>query len=111
KGFIEPWIVHDYYVNTFGWGQFFDAGAASELTWVMLREISLGYQIPTSLTNRIRVKNAGLRFSVRNLGYLYNSLPADQNPASIQSNNPFNPVITGAVPYSRNYSITVNISL
>lgn len=110
KGFAQPWIVHDYYRNTYGWGQFFDAGAASELTWVMLREVSIGYQLPKSIISKAKLKGASLRFTGRNLGYLYNSLPAEQNPASLQSNNSFNPFITGAVPFSRNWTVALNIS-
>ena len=110
KKLVQPWAVQEYYNETFGWGQFFDAGAASKMTWVMLRELSIGYQLPKALISKVKLKTASLRFTARNLGYLYNSLPADQNPASIQSNNSFSPFITGAVPYSRNWAVSLNVS-
>ena len=110
KKLVEPWAVQEYYNETFGWGQFFDAGAASKMSWVMLRELSLGYQLPKALISKIKLKAASLRVTARNVGYLYNSLPANQNPASIQSNNPFSPFITGAVPFSRNWAISLNVS-
>ena len=77
----------------------------------MLREISLAYQFRPNLVNKIHLKGANLRLSARNIGYLYNGLNGGQNPAAIQSNNPFNPFITGAVPFSRNYAVSVNITL
>lgn len=111
KNLVPSWAVQEYYNETFGWGQFFDAGAASKLSWIMLREISLGYQLPKAFISKAKLKGATVRFTARNLGYLYNSLPANQNPESLQSNNPFNPVITGAVPYSRNWALSLNITL
>lgn len=110
QGLIPAWKAASYNVNTYGWGTNFDAGAASELSWIMLREVSLSYQLPKSVISKVKLKSASLRFTGRNLGYLYNNLSADQNPASLQSNNPFNPVIAGAVPFSRNWSIALNIS-
>jgi iron complex outermembrane receptor protein len=110
-GLVEPWKAGNYYINTFGWGRYLDNGSVSEVSWVMLREVSLGYQLPRQLINKIHLKGAGLRFTARNLGYLYNGLEGGQNPESLQSNNPFNPMITGAVPFSRNYAVSINISL
>ena len=111
KGLIEPWKAGDYYVNTFGWGTNIDNGSVTKVSWVMLREISLAYQFRPNLVNKIHLKGANLRLSARNIGYLYNGLNGGQNPAAIQSNNPFNPFITGAVPFSRNYAVSVNITL
>ena len=76
----------------------------------MLREITVSYRLPQSLLNRIRVKDASLRFTGRNIGYLYNGLNAGQNPESINGNNPLQPVITGGVPFTRNISASINLS-
>ncbi len=110
-GLVEPWKAASYYINSYGWGTYLDNGSVTDVSWVMLREISLGYQVPKSIISSIRMKGAGLRFTARNIGYLYNGLNGGQNPESLQSNNPFNPMITGAVPFSRNYAVTLNISL
>lgn len=111
RGLVEPWKASAYYISNFGWGTNLNTnGSVSKNTWVMLRELSLGYQIPQPLLNKIKVRGAGLRFTARNIGYIYNGLNAKQNPESLQSNNPFNPVITGGVPFSRNYSLSLNLS-
>lgn len=110
KGLVESWKAGAYYVYTYGWGTNLDNGSVTEVSWVMLREISLGYQIPKDIISRVKLKGAGLRFTARNIGYLYNGLEGGQNPESLQSNNPFNPMITGAVPFSRNYAVSLNIS-
>ncbi|CAL1516715.1 SusC/RagA family TonB-linked outer membrane protein [Chitinophaga sp. MM2321] len=111
KGLVESWKAGSYYLNSYGWGTYLDNGSVTKVSWLMLREISLGYQIPKNVISRAHLKNASLRFTARNIAYLYNGLTGGQNPESLQSNNPFNPVITGAVPFSRNYAITLNISL
>lgn len=107
---VEPWYAGSYYPNTFGWGTNFDAGAATEVSWVMLREVSLGYQLPKSIIGRVKIKGANFRLTARNIGYLYNGLNGGQNPASLQSNNPFNPIISGAVPFARNFAATLNLN-
>ncbi|MCW3463435.1 SusC/RagA family TonB-linked outer membrane protein [Chitinophaga nivalis] len=111
KGLIESWKAGSYYINTFGWSSNLDNGSATKISWLMLREITLGYQVPKNVISKIRMKGAGVRFTARNIVYLYNGLTGGQNPESLQSNNPFNPVITGAVPFSRNYALSVNINL
>ncbi len=77
----------------------------------MLREITLGYRLPSTVLSKTFLRGARFTLSARNLGYLYKTLPGGQNPESLQSNDPFRPYITGGVPFSRNYSATINISL
>ena len=110
QGLVEPWTSSLYHLSTYGWGAS-DNESTTELSWLMLRELSLAYSLPSNFLNRFYVKNASLRFSARNIGYLYNSLPSGQNPANLQSNNPFMPVMTGGIPFSRNFAVTLMISL
>jgi iron complex outermembrane receptor protein len=111
KGLVAPWKSSIYHVRTYGWGGTFDDGSVSENSWIMLREINLGYQLPSNWLKPIHLKGARVSFSGRNLAYLYRTLVGGQNPESIQSNNPFMPVINGAVPFVRNFAATLNISL
>ncbi len=112
KGLVGPMKAAYYYVNYFGWGTNLNYNrSVSENSWIMLREITLGYRVPTSLTNKIHLRSARINLTARNVGYLYKTLSADQNPESLQSNDPFRPYITGGVPFSRNYAVTLNISL
>ena len=112
QGLVGPMKAAYYYVNYFGWGTNINTnGAASENSWVMFRELTLSYKIPTAVANKIHLRGARVNLTARNIGYLYKTLSADQNPESIQSNDPFRPYITGGVPYARNYAVTVNISL
>ncbi len=111
QGLVEPWKAINYYQNTYGFGTNLNFnGSVTDNTWVMLREITVSYRLPQTLLNRIRVKDASLRFTGRNIVYLYNGLNAGQNPESINGNNPLQPVITGGVPFTRNLSASINLS-
>jgi iron complex outermembrane receptor protein len=117
KGLVESWYAPAYYDGGPGFNGTYDwenglnyNGAVAENSWIMLREITLGYQLPTALVKKIKVfKSARLSVTARNIGYLYKTLPGDQNPESLQSNDPFNPYITGGVPYARTYAVSLNV--
>ncbi|MEO7316872.1 MAG: hypothetical protein ABIW47_16900, partial [Ginsengibacter sp.] len=112
KGYVDSWKASYYYNTWFGWGtNLNNNNSVSKNSWIMLREITLGYRIPASLLEKISIKGARISLSARNIAYLYNTLSNGQNPESLQSNDPYRPYITGGVPFSRSYSATLNISL
>jgi iron complex outermembrane recepter protein len=116
KGLVESWYAPAYYAGGSGFKGTYDwenglnyNGAVSKESWIMLREITLGYQVPNVWLNSVQhaFKSARILLTARNIGYLYNSLPDRQNPESVQSNDPFSPFITGGVPFARNFSATL----
>lgn len=109
-GLVEPWKASWYHAYTNGWGTNLNTGGAvSKNSWIMLREITLGYNLPNELLGKARIQGARLSFSARNIGYLYRTLSGGQNPESLQSNDPFRPYITGGVPFSRSYAVTLSV--
>ncbi|WP_083852721.1 SusC/RagA family TonB-linked outer membrane protein [Pedobacter arcticus] len=110
QGLVEPWKASWYHAYTNNWGTNFNTGGAvSKNSWIMLREITLGYNIPSQFLSKLKVQGARLNFTARNIGYLYKTLNAGQNPESLQSNDPFRPYITGGVPFYRSYSMSLNV--
>jgi iron complex outermembrane receptor protein len=77
----------------------------------MFRELTLGYTVPSNIAKRVFLRGARINLTARNIGYLYKTLSADQNPESMEGNDTFRPYITGGVPFYRNYAVTLNISL
>jgi len=57
-----------------------------ESTWVALRQIAISYTLPKSIASKLKVNGISVSVIGRDLGYLYNSLPYDFNPASLNSN-------------------------
>ncbi len=112
QGLVEPMRASAYHVYNYGYATNINANnSAAKNSWVMLRDISFGYRLPSELVEKAKLRSARLTLSARNIGYLYRSLPAGQNPESLQGNDPFRPYITGGVPFVRNYSVTLNVSL
>lgn len=112
EGLVEPWKASLYYNTFYGWGTNLNTnGSVTKNSWIMLREITLGYRLPSALANKAGLRGARISVSARNVGYLYKTLQADQNPESLQSNDPFRPYITGGVPFYRNYSVSLNLTL
>lgn len=117
EGLVESWYAPAYYDGgpgydgTYDWENGINSnGSVATDSWIMLREITLGYNVPSAFLRKVKVIK-GLRVSLtaRNLGYLYNSLPGGQNPESLQSNDPWNPYITGGVPFTRSYAVSLDI--
>ncbi|WP_419803349.1 SusC/RagA family TonB-linked outer membrane protein [Mucilaginibacter sp.] len=112
QGLVEPIKASVYYNTFYGYGTNLNANeSVSKNSWIMLREITLGYRLPVSLVSKVGLRGARLNLTARNVGYLYKTLSADQNPESLQSNDPFRPYITGGVPFYRNYAVSLNITL
>lgn len=108
SGLIEPIQASAYYAYNFGWGANVQ-DPIMDNSWIMMREVTLGYKLPTSLTKRLKMDYARIGISGRNLFYIYNGLKGGLNPESIQSNNPLTPYEYGGVPYSRSFSVSLNV--
>ncbi|MCD8263850.1 MAG: hypothetical protein LUD02_06555 [Tannerellaceae bacterium] len=75
-----------------------------------MRELSLYWNIPRKWTDKVFVKNANLGFVVRNVGYLYNSLPDNIHPEGLTSNKSAESREAGGSVYSRNYSVKLSLN-
>jgi iron complex outermembrane receptor protein len=116
-GLVESWYAPAYYDGGPGYAGTYDwenginyNGAVATDSWIMLREITIGYNLPSTLLQKVKaIKSARVSVTGRNLGYLYNALPGGQNPESLQSNDPWNPYITGGVPFARTYAVALSV--
>jgi len=65
-----------YYMNTFGWG--YDAwnekGSVFNNSYIKLREVSLSYHVPVSISKKLSMNNIKISFIGRNLFYLWKTL-------------------------------------
>ena len=111
KGYIAPMLSSAYYQYQFVLG---NARTPTEYmvydgTYFSLREITLGYNFPQKWIKYVGLQDARISFSARNICYLYNKLPDHINPESMSSANPLVPIDWGGVPYTRNFSINLNL--
>ncbi len=66
--------------------------------WVALRELSISYQLPGSLLDKLKMQSAFVSLTGRDLGMLYNSMPDNINP-TISDNSGANPRQMRSSPY------------
>jgi len=99
-----------YYDNLYNWGRGIREAAVKEISWIALREISLYWNMPQKWAENIFVKGASIGFTVRNVGYLYNSLPDHIHPEGLRSNHSAEFQESGGNVYSRNYAIKINFN-
>lgn len=111
QGHVEPTHAgyHHYFNNSWGSGVINDDWF-TELKYVALRNVSLGYNLPKSFSERLNAKNLYVGINGRNLGYLYNSMPNDLNPESFRgttSSDSFRERVFA--PYLASYTMTVSL--
>ena len=101
-----------YYFNMFQWGQTADNqdGAIYNNSYVKLRELTLGYTLPSSVSKALGVNN--LRFSLigRNLFYIYRTLKNLDPETMIGSQWWRQGVDEGTMPATRSYGFSLNAS-
>lgn len=78
-------------------------------SWVGLREITLTYDVPSEILDKILVKSASVALTGRDLGFLYNSLPDNINP-TLSSNAAANPLQQKSSPYIRSISFSLKLN-
>ena len=109
EGKLEPTHAGSWYGNNYAWGaQTIDDIWVHKLSYIALRNITINYRLPNSISHKLGAKGLNLSFSARNLGYLYNSLPNNLNPESVRSNSASEFRIRGFEPYTASYIFTIN---
>lgn len=87
KGLVEPTHLPQF---NYRYGSFSTAVGdywIAENSWVSLRQVSLSYQVPQSICEKIKLNSLSVNLVGRDLFYLYNTLPLNFNPASNYSNS------------------------
>ena len=110
QGLLEPAHASAWHYWTNSWGTAtVNDYWVHDLSYLALREISLGYRVPSNIASKIGAKGLNLTFSARNLGYLYNSLPNNLNPEGVRSNKAAEFRERSNNPYTASYMLTINL--
>ncbi len=109
KGYVTPVPAAQYYYLAYGsWSRGIADLSTSDDSWVSLREVSIGYNMPRSLTDKLKIQNLRLSLVGRNLLYIYNSMPAHVNPEAIFNNRASSAFDFGAGPSTRSMGVSLN---
>lgn len=111
-GYVEPTHVSYYTYREYSWGTgVVDDKWVSEINYIALRQLSLGYNFPQSLCTRMGVKGLRVAMEAHNLAYLYNSLPNKLNPESTRGNrSDYSYFERYFTPYVATYALNLKIN-
>ncbi|HLS95487.1 MAG TPA: SusC/RagA family TonB-linked outer membrane protein [Sphingobacterium sp.] len=100
----------EYYMNTFAWGanSWSEKGAVYDNSYIKMREMSISYRIPSSVTTKLRINNLRVSLLGRNLFYFYRTLK-NLDPESPVGNQWWSQgVDVGSNAATRSYGISLN---
>lgn len=109
KGYVPAMSPFNYYGMIGDWGIGIREASVFDATYVALREVSLGYNMPSSITEKLKLNKLRLMLVGRNLGYLFNNLPDGIHPEGIRNNATSAFSEYGGTPFVRNMAFTVQV--
>ena len=110
-GYVEPThaSLFTYFNNAWSSGVVND-NWFNEVKYIALRNISIGYNLPKNLAQKMKAQNLYVSLNARNLGYLYNSLPNNLNPESFRGTSSSSSYYERSfTPYTATYTMSVSI--
>lgn len=114
KGIIDPthantWTaINNKWINSGNNMGVITPDAFHKLNYIALREISLGYTLPSNWASKIGARNLRVTATGHNLGYLLNSLPNKENPESVRGTAAHEFRIRNFDGVTASYTFTIN---
>lgn len=112
-GYIEPTHASYWTERRTSWSQ----GVVtddwfSEVKYIALRHLAVGYTFPNRLTEKFKVSGLRLSLEAQNLCYLYNSLPNHLNPESFWGNSNNHSYLERSFsPFTASYAFSVRFNM
>jgi iron complex outermembrane receptor protein len=107
QGHLKPVPAIWYYENLTQWGSGIREYSIFENSWVSLREISIGYNVPASFANKVKLQTLRISVTGRNLGYLYRTTKDGINPEGLKSNAAGEFAEFGGLPFTRQMGVSL----
>lgn len=107
QGHLRPIPARNYYENLTNWGSGIREYSIFENSWVSLREVSLGYNVPASFASKVKMQTLRLSLVGRNLGYLYMTAKDGINPEGLMSNRAGEFAEYGGLPFTRQIGVSL----
>jgi len=107
----------DYYLNTYYWGAYPGSGLAGtyasaifDNNYIKMRELALTYNLPQSLTSKIKAQHVSLTAFGRNLFYFYKSLPHLDPEAGVGTNYVSRAAVGGSGAATRSLGLSLRMN-
>jgi iron complex outermembrane recepter protein len=108
QGLLKPIPAFAYYENLTQWSTGIRAQSIFDNSWVAMRQVSLGYNLPASVVKPLHLN--GLRFTLtgRNLFYIWKNAKDGINPEGLYNNQAGAFTEGGGLPLVRSMGATLN---
>ncbi|HEY9008338.1 MAG TPA: TonB-dependent receptor plug domain-containing protein, partial [Ohtaekwangia sp.] len=107
KGHLKPVPAIWYYENLTQWSSGIREYSIFENSWVSLREVSIGYNVPATFANKVKLQTLRVTVTGRNLGYLYRTTKDGINPEGLKSNASGEFSEYGGLPFTRQMGVSL----
>lgn len=107
QGHLKPVPAIWYYENLTQWSSGIREYSVFENSWVSLREISIGYNVPATFANKVKLQTLRISVTGRNLGYLYRTTKDGVNPEGLKSNASGEFSEYGGLPFTRQMGVSL----
>ncbi len=109
QNIVEPVSARLYYARLTQWATGIREYSTFENSWVAVREVSVGYAMPTALTSKLKLNALRISLIGRNLGYLYTTTKDGIHPeGGLLSNRAGAFAEYGGVPFIRSLGFKVD---
>lgn len=108
EGLLKPIPAYAYYENLSQWSSGIREYSVFENSWVAVREVSVGYNLPKSIVSKAKFNSLRVAVTGRNLGYLYTTTKGGVNPEGIYSNRAAAFAEYGGYPWVRSLGFNIN---
>ena len=109
-GLVEPTHAPQFYYRFASYSTGTSDASVVESSWISLRQVALSYTLPKNISSKLKMNTVVVSLIGRDLGYLYNSLPCNFNPASYNTNQTSAAGEDGFLPMIRTLGGSVKIS-
>lgn len=107
---LTPIPAYAYYENLYQWSSGIRAQSIFDNSWIAVRQVSLGYNLPSSLVRPLHFNGLRLTVTGRNLFYIWKTARDGINPEGLYNNQAAAFAEGGGLPFIRSYGATLNAS-
>lgn len=109
QNIVEPVSARLYYARLTQWATGIREYSTFENSWVAVREVSVGYTMPSVIANKLKLNSLRVSLIGRNLGYLYTTTKDGIHPeGGLLSNRAGSFAEYGGVPYVRSVGFKID---
>jgi iron complex outermembrane receptor protein len=110
NGLLTPIPAYAYYEDLYQWSSGIRAQSVFDNSWVALRQVTIGYNLPMSVVKPIHFQSLRVSVTGRNLIYIWKDAKDGVNPEGLYNNQASSFAEGGGLPLIRSMGASINAS-